>query len=212
MPGFTSFSELKNHARAGRDYTIAWRPLPGAVLVMAVHGGGIEPGTTEIADAIAGTDHGFYSFAGIRTRGNIDLHITSRRFDEPTALALAGKAEVIITIHGCKGPRPLVLLGGRHHCLIGLVEDALEKAGFACDQDPRFPGISPDNICNKGRCGQGVQVELSFGLRRMFFPDPRPALRSAPAPAFAAFVQAMRRAIEAWSASRTRPADAGDSA
>lgn len=197
MAGFTSFDELKHHARQGRDYVITWRPLPGRLLVMAVHGGGIEPGTTEIADAIAGADHGFYSFAGIRTKGNIDLHITSRRFDEPTALALAGNAEQIVTIHGCKGTRPLVLLGGRHLTLIGRVEEALEQAGFACDQDPRFPGISPDNICNKGRCGQGVQVELSYGLRRLLFADPGIQDRRLTTPAFETFVQAVRRAIGA---------------
>jgi len=36
---------------------------------MAPHGGGIEPGTIDIADAIARSEYTFYAFQGIKKRG-----------------------------------------------------------------------------------------------------------------------------------------------
>ncbi len=58
------------------------------ILVMAPHGGGIEPGTGDIADGVAGQHHSFYCFKGIKKQGNRALHITSNRFDEPLAMAM----------------------------------------------------------------------------------------------------------------------------
>lgn len=43
----------------------------------APHGGGIEPGTSEIADAIGGERGSFYTFGGLKSSGTADLHITS---------------------------------------------------------------------------------------------------------------------------------------
>jgi len=197
MAGFASFHELTRQAVEGRDFAIRWQDRPARLLVMAVHGGGIEPGTTEIAEAIAGADLGFYTFMGLRPQGNIGLHITSRRFDEPAALALAGRAEVIVTVHGCQGTRPLVLLGGTQRPLLDRLEQSLAAAGFEWEQDPRYPGLSPANICNRGRSGRGVQLELTMGLRRRFFADPALRHRSCPTPVFDAFVQAVRAAIGA---------------
>jgi poly-gamma-glutamate hydrolase-like protein len=56
--------------------------------LVAPHGGGIEPGTSELADAIAASDLSFYTFEGLKPSGNTDLHITSTRFDEPMCLTL----------------------------------------------------------------------------------------------------------------------------
>jgi len=56
------------------------------IAILSIHGGDIEPGTTRIANAIAGWDHSFYTFEGIKTARNLSLHITSTRFDEPSAM------------------------------------------------------------------------------------------------------------------------------
>jgi phage replication-related protein YjqB (UPF0714/DUF867 family) len=41
------------------------------------------------------------------------------------------------------------------------------EIGFSCLIDGhRFPGRHPRNICNRGRSGEGVQLELSEGLRK----------------------------------------------
>jgi phage replication-related protein YjqB (UPF0714/DUF867 family) len=54
------------------------------VAIIAPHGGKIEPGTSEIAAAIAGDDYSLYRFQGLRDRPREELHITSAKFDEPT--------------------------------------------------------------------------------------------------------------------------------
>ena len=80
---------------------------------MAPHGGGIEPGTGDIADAVAGQHHSFYCFKGIKKQGNRVLHITSNRFDEPLAMTMVTNANWVLTIHGCRDVEPVVWVGGR---------------------------------------------------------------------------------------------------
>jgi phage replication-related protein YjqB (UPF0714/DUF867 family) len=47
------------------------------------------------------------------------------------------------------------------------VAQALTETGISCRTDGhRFPGKDPRNICNRGRTGAGVQLELSEALRR----------------------------------------------
>jgi Poly-gamma-glutamate hydrolase len=79
--------------------TLVRRARPKFALV-APHGGGIEPGTSELADAIAGSDLSFYTFEGLKSSGNTDLHITSTRFDEPMCLTLLASSSVVVTLHG----------------------------------------------------------------------------------------------------------------
>ncbi len=50
---------------------------------------------------------------GIKKWGNYAaLHITSRRFDEPSCLELLSTCSFVIAIHGCVGGDERVLLGG----------------------------------------------------------------------------------------------------
>ena len=73
-----------------------------AFAIVAPHGGGIEPGTSEIADAVAGTGASPSTRSkGLKTTGNGDLHITSTRFDEPMCLTAArSRLQVVLTLHG----------------------------------------------------------------------------------------------------------------
>jgi phage replication-related protein YjqB (UPF0714/DUF867 family) len=95
---YKSFEELRDREIEGKDYRIRTEDQGGPVLVMAPHGGKIEPGTTEIAEAIAGQDYSFYSFEGLTMDRN--LHIESHLFDEPQALKAVDKAEIVVTVHG----------------------------------------------------------------------------------------------------------------
>ena len=64
--------------------------------------------------------------------------------------------------------RPLVL--AKNFCsfahLAAELGAAMTKAGLVCYPDGHeFPGTHPHNICNRGRRGVGVQLELSAAFR-----------------------------------------------
>src|ERR1700751_5506986 len=105
---------LRWHRGKGAASTSPWGPRPdSSVAVLAPHGGAIEAGTSEIACAVAGSEFNLYVFEGIRESGNYAaLHLTSHRFDEPRCLALLSACDHVITVHGCRGEIPRVLLGG----------------------------------------------------------------------------------------------------
>jgi len=173
MNKYASYEELKQYEREGKDYEILIREGVSGIAVVAPHGGGIEPGTDDIADCIAGTEHSFYCFKGMKQTGNADLHITSDKFDEPYGLKIIKKAKTVLAIHGCKGNEPIVHLGGMDDDLIKKMEKLLAGAGFKALRNPRqgLKGKRSRNICNQGRTGQGVQIEISVGLRRKMFDD-----------------------------------------
>jgi phage replication-related protein YjqB (UPF0714/DUF867 family) len=172
MTRYRSIRKLALQEPPGRAFLIQWRRGTSGLVVMAIHGGGIEPGTTEIADAVAGDRHGFYSFVGIKPVGNSSLHLSSRLFDEAIGLRLAASAKTVVSVHGCRGRGAWTYLGGRDEVLQRSVAEALQAAGFSTGKCARFPGASRQNICNRGSSAKGVQLELSLGLRRSFFVDP----------------------------------------
>ena len=97
---YPNFATLEQHERAGIDYGVLVRREEPAFAIIAPHGGGIEPGTSEIADAIACQRWSFYAFEGLKRSGNRVLHITSTCFDEPMCLILLGDTNRVVTIHG----------------------------------------------------------------------------------------------------------------
>lgn len=165
---FGSFEELCRSKIENRDYRIRVKLAPSRILVMAPHGGKIEPATSELAELIAGNDFSFYSFEGIQRRNNYrDLHITSTNFDEPRAIDAASHADVVVTIHGPGDEkRSFLMIGGLHGALCTKLREALEEAGFLTKpEEPGLAGRSKRNICNSGRTGKGVQLEISRALR-----------------------------------------------
>ena len=171
MTAYRNFAELAQHEKEGFDYLILHRCGPSGVLVMAPHAGGIEPGTGDMADALAGAEHAFYCFKGLKKSGNHILHITSNRFDEPLAVRLLGEAQWVLTVHGCRDAAPLVWVGGRDLRRGDTLIKALEGIGIPARrcEDPALRGLQPENICNRGRSRAGVQLEISRGLREMLF-------------------------------------------
>jgi phage replication-related protein YjqB (UPF0714/DUF867 family) len=164
------YHDLARHYREGVDYAVQVVPRERSeIAVLAPHGGRIEGRTSEIARLIAGDDHSLYLFEGLRTTGdNFDcLHLASGRFDEPRALDLVASCDIVVTVHGYAASGPDVLLGGLDETLKREVAIALARTRLSyLTEGHRFPGTDPQNICNRGRSGKGLQLELSEGLRR----------------------------------------------
>ncbi len=176
---YTSFEQLARYECEGRDYRVIVREVPDSpIVIVAPHGGGIERGTSEIAVAIAGEDFSLYLFEGLKRRQNFQaLHLTSRRFNEPRCVALVARAATVLTVHGCTGSEKRVYIGGLDEALKARLASGLNVCGVDAwlDSHP-FSARDPDNICNRGRRGCGVQLEFTAGLRRT-----RASARIAPA-------------------------------
>ncbi len=198
---YTSFEELKQNEQENRDYRIHYRIGNSNIAILSIHGGEIEPGTMRIASAVAGKEHSFYAFEGIKPNNNFSLHITSTLFDEPTAMEIVCMAEIIISIHGCTGKEPMVYLGGLDVELKHAILDELERVDFPTTDclDSRFSGVDQDNICNLCGRGMGVQIEISRALRSLMFRDLTPKGREYPTAIFTKFTNAIRKAIEPFS-------------
>jgi len=70
MDKYANFIELEQNEREGEDYTILLRKSNSNFAIIAPHGGGIELGTIDLADAVASNDHAFYAFKGIKENGS----------------------------------------------------------------------------------------------------------------------------------------------
>ena len=197
MTQLGGFHGLAVRFREGRDFEVVARRGAGGTVILAVHGGRIEPGTAEIASAVAGSDHGLYLFRGIRPRDNAALHLASTRFDDPRALALVAEARKVISIHGCRGEGDFLVIGGRDGVRRALLKSAMLAAGIHVNpQAPaRILGRHRHNICNRGRDGRGVQLEISAGLRRRLLGDLSGAPATKPPALLAGFCHTIREAI-----------------
>jgi phage replication-related protein YjqB (UPF0714/DUF867 family) len=80
-------------------------------------------------------------------------------------------------------------MGGLHVDLRDAVGDSLKRAGFSASTDHHMHGKHPNNICNRGRLGAGVQIELPRSLRNAFRRD---------AETHNAFAEAVRDPILNW--------------
>lgn len=194
---YTSFADLEKGERLGVDYRVRSVSWKARTAIVAPHGGRIEPGTSEIAEAIAGEDFSFYAFEGIKGRNNGRLHITSTGFDEPACLALVTQAERVIAIHGENSDQSIVFLGGRDQVGVCRIREVLERCGFCLKKhtSPWLQGIDVRNICNRGKAQAGVQVELSSGLRRSFFRSVSASGCKKPNRRLQEFVAAVRKAV-----------------
>ena len=198
MDKYKNFAELKQHERKGRDYDIQIRKGFSGIAVIAPHGGGIEPGTLDIADSVAGDEHHFYCFKGIKRSGNTDLHITSDRFDEPHGIRIVEEADFVLAVHGCSGNEEVIFIGGSDHEFKKRLLEAIVCAGFVARESsrPRLKGIKPANICNRSRTGRGGQIEISEGLREKMIDNLTSSARKGKNKVFFEVVGALRIALE----------------
>jgi len=192
---YRNFEELKEKEVEGRDYRIRKNLKNGPVLIMAPHGGKIEPGTAEIAEAIAGNDYSFYSFEGLKVDRSSNLHIESHLFEEPQALKAVERVDIVITVHGQLNQKDgFIMIGGLNDRLCSEIKRQLEAAGFQTRPPTKgLEGIDPMNICNRGRLKSGIQLEISRKIR-----DSLRTNRNQLQP----FADAVRRAIQFYLSSK----------
>ena len=182
-------------------------------IIMAIHGGGIETGTSEIALATAGyhpatlapsTDgyglHDFWLFEGLLASNNGDLHVTASNYDEPIAMELVENSVRCISLHGCRDTQAhgAIQLGGLDHELRDIILEELEAAGIAAmiTTDPMLDGGLPDNIANKTKSGGCAQLEIGTTDRTLLFgTNNRPQRKNTTNARFWELVGALRRSI-----------------
>lgn len=175
---YVNYADLAANEVEGVDYTrTAVSPAGATWSAIAIHGGGIEGGSGEMAREVAQANTTglmkYYEFAGIKSSGNSVLHITSTNFDEPMAVALQASAERTLSFHGFEGTdfREETALGGLDTVLIDKCRRALTAAGFSVVDAPlEIGGTNPSNIANENLSGMAVQLEMSNAQRRAFFP------------------------------------------
>jgi phage replication-related protein YjqB (UPF0714/DUF867 family) len=196
---YRSFADLLACEQEGRDYRIHMTARQSPVLIMALHGGGIEPGTSEIAQCVAGEDYSLFVFEGVKDRGNWKLHVESEHYDLSQALRMAQKAERVITIHGCREEDARVMLGGLDAEMRDMLCEQLVAKGFeaAASGRPGLGGTSALNVCNRNRRSAGAQIEVSRGLRRQMFRDLDRSARKEMTATFYNFCEAIRTALGA---------------
>ncbi|WP_052158887.1 poly-gamma-glutamate hydrolase family protein [Halobacillus sp. BBL2006] len=200
---FCSFEELKRVYSEGEDWEIQTRDSQSdRMLVSAIHGGGIEQATTQLADAIAGDEYDYYTFKGKLSSGNFEnLHITSIHFDEPEALNMVHAVDHHISIHGAKGEEPKTFIGGLNEDLRKLIAQHLKERGFAVEEAAEhLNGDHPENIVNQSKAKQGVQLELTREQREAFYKNgdisySSRSKASNQTEAFKRYVKAIRAAI-----------------
>lgn len=169
---YSSFIDLAANEQADIDYRIRVVDRGSEAVVIAPHGGWIEPETSEIAEAIAGTVLSFYAFETLRNAPHGHFHITSHRFDEPKAVALVSSSWTAIAVHGRRDEgNDAVWIGGRDIGLRDAIRASLRDTGFIAEFNERLPGLEKANICNRTRSGKGVQLELSRRLRGKLVSD-----------------------------------------
>ena len=188
---YGNFAALSAGERADA-FSISLCDRGSRVAVAAPHGGGIEPGTSEIAVAIAGADLSYYLFEGHKRQGNAALHITSSHFDEPNGLALLRRAACVLTVHGEASRTETVYLGGLNVPLKVALKVELQRRGYLVSENANLQGGDKRNICNLGLMCAGVQLELSAGLRRSFFESLARAGRVKPTARLAEFSRIVR--------------------
>ncbi|MET7702323.1 poly-gamma-glutamate hydrolase family protein [Streptomyces sp. NPDC005485] len=172
---YASYTDLAAREVEGVDYLRRRVPVAGSAWAsIAIHGGGIEPGSGEVARAVGAGLMTHYEFTAIRSTGNSDLHVTSTNFDEPVCQGVIASSLGCLSFHGFTGTTgvPETALGGLDTATADRVRTALRQAGFhVTDAARKINGSSPANIANRTTIGAGVQLELSTSLRASFFPD-----------------------------------------
>jgi phage replication-related protein YjqB (UPF0714/DUF867 family) len=150
--------------------------LEGPLGLMAIHGGGIEPGTEEIARFVA--DHSgasLYVYAGRRSGGNLSLHRPSHdgKIEERALFVqFLQHVKIAISIHGHGRGRNRAYVGGLHENMVQrfveLARPALSQYEWISDPKiipPGLSGQSPSNVVNLPPA-KGMQLELPSKLRQ----------------------------------------------
>jgi phage replication-related protein YjqB (UPF0714/DUF867 family) len=187
--------------------------------IIAPHGGGIEPGTSELCLAIAGyhpaglaetpateVAYDYWMLEGLRRSNNGELHVTSTNCDDGVALSLCAGSLNVLALHGCTTSQAglpdgaeVVLVGGRNATLKQRLLDEFAAAGLcaidAADHES-LNGDEPSNIANRTLLGMGGHLELTGPLRSVMFEvNTRAQRKHTTTQVFWDFVAACRNAL-----------------
>ncbi|MEV5973881.1 poly-gamma-glutamate hydrolase family protein [Streptomyces sp. NPDC051921] len=144
---------------------------PPRTAVMAIHGGQIERGTSELCLAIAGYNpadvesalvteglYDYWMFEGMRSENNRALHVSSVNCDDHVAVGIAASHLNVLSLHGCQYgqlgmPEPaiwpsvadpkLVVVGGLNQVFREALVKELNTAGF-----PAVDAFAPEYAQN----------------------------------------------------------------
>ncbi|MGY0756612.1 poly-gamma-glutamate hydrolase family protein [Staphylococcus haemolyticus] len=171
MDKYHSMKELQNETIENEDWEIITEDRDSNVTILAIHGGGIEPATSEIARVIANEGQfNYFAFNGIRAKGNNELHVTSINYDNDIAMNLVKSSERAVTIHGCLGEENVAYIGGKDNQLKERIANELNQIGVEVKEAPsHMSGVQDDNIVNCTKNEVGVQIELTSSLRKSLF-------------------------------------------
>jgi phage replication-related protein YjqB (UPF0714/DUF867 family) len=182
-------------------------------IVLAIHGGGIETGTSELALAVAGFDpdtlspaadgrglHDFWLFEGLLSKGNGRLHVTASNFDDPIARELVKNARRCISLHGCRDDQAngKIQVGGLDKELRGLVLEELDAADIPAElaTSEVLNGNETENIGNRTKVKGCAQLEMGTTFRSSLFGiDTRPRRKNTTKKEFWALAAALRAAF-----------------
>ncbi|MGA5062817.1 poly-gamma-glutamate hydrolase family protein [Streptomyces exfoliatus] len=166
------------------DEFLTKRSAPPKTAIMAIHGGQIERGTSELCLAIAGYKpsdvkltlategvlHDYWMFEGMRSENNRDLHVSSVNCDDHVAVGMAASHLNVLSLHGCQYSQlampekmvwpsvsdpKLVVVGGLNTVFRAALVTELNQAGF-----PAVDAFSPEYAENLRNYAGGITTNI----------------------------------------------------
>ena len=166
-----SFLQIAKTAKADIDYKIIYKPGVRSYLIVAPHGGNIEPGSTELAQAIANNNYGFYVFNGLK-RDSSSVFVPSTRFDEPELMRVTKNYSTVIAVHIVPSSDRIIYVGGDYRQIVDKIIKSLADQGFQSAITPRDGSAwNRTNLVNRNTVG-GVQIEVSSAVLDDMFRGP----------------------------------------
>jgi len=162
---YRNFAELSKTEREKHRFFVSRtvKRKESNTIIVAPHGGAIEPGTSEVAKEVAHNDFIAGHIRRNKAQNNNRLHITSTNFDEPRCVELVQESDTVVAIHGEGSSDIAVFLGGKNNDLGTKLKAALERYGYAVKTHRNPNGLPRElastNICN--RCRHMQESSLS---------------------------------------------------
>ena len=149
------------------------------ITIMAIHGGKIESGTSELANELfEQLKSNLYLFESEyapdynhQSLQSGYMHLTSHKFNDPQLLELSKRSKNCLSIHGFPNPKiPICIGGGASQSIKQIFLKYLKPYGACIDCCPPYLGRNAKNVVNQ--CSDwGIQLELNPQIRRKILED-----------------------------------------